>query len=196
LRGRDGGDDLTNVQYKPIRNFHNEAPLNNDYILIKCFNKKQTDCSCAFVLRAISVLWINELPTVPSGTAPFKWQVLHTHSVPCAVPQAVWCLHKPFPGSSPCSWPHDAPTCLTQGESGPFPPRNPTTSGFLLTTANLGLPMGLWGWLCSRRGWSLQVSRWGGPPWGSNLCTSLCTDWSHLQSRTAPALDPGDLWLW
>jgi hypothetical protein len=35
LRGRDGGDDLTNVQYKSIWNCHNESPLYNKYILIK-----------------------------------------------------------------------------------------------------------------------------------------------------------------
>jgi hypothetical protein len=34
-RGRDSGDDLTNIQYKSIWNCHNECPLNNEYILIK-----------------------------------------------------------------------------------------------------------------------------------------------------------------
>jgi hypothetical protein len=35
FEGRDGGDDVTNVQYKPIQNCHNESPLHNEYILIK-----------------------------------------------------------------------------------------------------------------------------------------------------------------
>jgi hypothetical protein len=35
LRGRDGGSDLTNAQYKPIWNCHNDSPLYNEYILIK-----------------------------------------------------------------------------------------------------------------------------------------------------------------
>jgi hypothetical protein len=34
-RRRDGGDNLTNVQKKPIWNYHNESPLYNEYILIK-----------------------------------------------------------------------------------------------------------------------------------------------------------------
>jgi hypothetical protein len=34
-RGTDGGDDLTNVQYKPIWNCHNGSILYNEYILIK-----------------------------------------------------------------------------------------------------------------------------------------------------------------
>jgi hypothetical protein len=34
-RGRDGGDVLTNVQYKPIWNCHNESPLYNEYILMR-----------------------------------------------------------------------------------------------------------------------------------------------------------------
>jgi hypothetical protein len=33
-RKRDGRGDLTNVQYKPIGNCHNESPLYNKYILI------------------------------------------------------------------------------------------------------------------------------------------------------------------
>jgi hypothetical protein len=32
--GRDSECDLTNVQYKPIWNCHNESPLYNEYILI------------------------------------------------------------------------------------------------------------------------------------------------------------------
>jgi hypothetical protein len=35
LRRRDSGGDLTNVQYKPVWNCHNEYPLYNKYILIK-----------------------------------------------------------------------------------------------------------------------------------------------------------------
>jgi hypothetical protein len=35
LKGQEGRDDLTNVQYKPIWNFHNESSLYNKYILIK-----------------------------------------------------------------------------------------------------------------------------------------------------------------
>jgi hypothetical protein len=35
LRGRDGGRDLTNVQCKPIQNYHNEFPLYKEYILIE-----------------------------------------------------------------------------------------------------------------------------------------------------------------
>jgi hypothetical protein len=31
---RSSGSDLTNVQYKPIWNYHNESPLYNEYILI------------------------------------------------------------------------------------------------------------------------------------------------------------------
>jgi hypothetical protein len=34
-RGRDDGGDLTNAQYKPIWNCHNESPLYNEYSLIK-----------------------------------------------------------------------------------------------------------------------------------------------------------------
>jgi hypothetical protein len=41
LRGREGGSDLTNVQYKPIWNCHNESPLHNEHILIK--NKEKED---------------------------------------------------------------------------------------------------------------------------------------------------------
>jgi hypothetical protein len=42
LKKRDSGDDLTNVQYKPIWNFHNESPLCNEYVLIKkIFLKKK-----------------------------------------------------------------------------------------------------------------------------------------------------------
>jgi hypothetical protein len=33
-------DNLTNIQYMPIRNCHNESPLYNKYILIKIFKKK------------------------------------------------------------------------------------------------------------------------------------------------------------
>jgi hypothetical protein len=36
----DGGDDLTNVQCKPIWNCHNEFPLYNEYILIKIVLKR------------------------------------------------------------------------------------------------------------------------------------------------------------
>jgi hypothetical protein len=35
LRGRDSGGHLTNMQYKPIWNCHNESPLYNKYILVK-----------------------------------------------------------------------------------------------------------------------------------------------------------------
>jgi hypothetical protein len=38
--GRDGGGEITNVQHKPIQNFHNESLLYNKYILIKNFKKK------------------------------------------------------------------------------------------------------------------------------------------------------------
>jgi hypothetical protein len=34
-RRRDSGSELTNVQYKPIGNCHNESPLYNKYILIE-----------------------------------------------------------------------------------------------------------------------------------------------------------------
>jgi hypothetical protein len=37
-RGRDIGGDLTNVQYKPIWDCHNESLLYNKYNLIKKFN--------------------------------------------------------------------------------------------------------------------------------------------------------------
>jgi hypothetical protein len=35
IKERDNGDDLTNVQCKPIWNCHNEFSLYNEYILIK-----------------------------------------------------------------------------------------------------------------------------------------------------------------
>jgi hypothetical protein len=35
LRGRDSRGDLTNVQYKPTWNCHNESPLYNEHTLIK-----------------------------------------------------------------------------------------------------------------------------------------------------------------
>jgi hypothetical protein len=35
LRERDNGGDLTNVQWKTIRNGHYKSALNNEYILIK-----------------------------------------------------------------------------------------------------------------------------------------------------------------
>jgi hypothetical protein len=38
---RDGEGDLTNVQYKPIWNCHNESPLYNEYILIKKSKKRK-----------------------------------------------------------------------------------------------------------------------------------------------------------
>jgi hypothetical protein len=41
LRGRVGGDDLTNVQYKLIQNCHNESLLHNEYILIKNFKEEE-----------------------------------------------------------------------------------------------------------------------------------------------------------
>jgi hypothetical protein len=42
LRGRDGGDDLPNVQCKPIQTVTMNAPLYNKYILIKkLINKKK-----------------------------------------------------------------------------------------------------------------------------------------------------------
>jgi hypothetical protein len=43
-RERDRGDDLTNVQYKPIWNCHNEFPPYNDYILIKINGKNIALC--------------------------------------------------------------------------------------------------------------------------------------------------------
>jgi hypothetical protein len=42
-RWRDGGDNATNVQYKPIWNYHNEFPLYNEYILIKTIFKKPSN---------------------------------------------------------------------------------------------------------------------------------------------------------
>jgi hypothetical protein len=38
--GEGGGSDLTNVQYKPIWNCHNESTLYNEYVLIKMKTKK------------------------------------------------------------------------------------------------------------------------------------------------------------
>jgi hypothetical protein len=35
LRGKDSGDDITNLQYKPIWNCHNEYHLYNEYSLNK-----------------------------------------------------------------------------------------------------------------------------------------------------------------
>jgi hypothetical protein len=35
--GRDGGDNLINIQQKPIWNCHNESPLYNEYVLKKNF---------------------------------------------------------------------------------------------------------------------------------------------------------------
>jgi hypothetical protein len=40
---RDGGGDLTNVQYKPIWNCHNDFPLHNEHILIKNFKKDKSN---------------------------------------------------------------------------------------------------------------------------------------------------------
>jgi hypothetical protein len=40
-RGRDSRSDLTNVQYKPIWNYHNESPLYNKNILIKITGEKR-----------------------------------------------------------------------------------------------------------------------------------------------------------
>jgi hypothetical protein len=40
LRGRDYGDNVTNVQYKSNQNCHYESLLYNEYILIKNYNKK------------------------------------------------------------------------------------------------------------------------------------------------------------
>jgi hypothetical protein len=34
LRGRDGGGDLTNLQYKSNWNYQNESPLYNEHIII------------------------------------------------------------------------------------------------------------------------------------------------------------------
>jgi hypothetical protein len=45
LRGRESGSDLTNVQYKPIWNCHNECPLYNEYILIKKEKEKKRKSS-------------------------------------------------------------------------------------------------------------------------------------------------------
>jgi hypothetical protein len=40
FQGRgDGGGNLTNIQCKSIRNWHNDFPLNNEYMLIKMKNK-------------------------------------------------------------------------------------------------------------------------------------------------------------
>jgi hypothetical protein len=39
-RGRDSGGDLTNVQYKPTWNYHNESSLYKEYILIKKLMKE------------------------------------------------------------------------------------------------------------------------------------------------------------
>jgi hypothetical protein len=38
LRGRDGGGDLTSVQYKPIWNGHKESSLYSEHILITKIN--------------------------------------------------------------------------------------------------------------------------------------------------------------
>jgi hypothetical protein len=47
LRGRDSGGDLTNVQYKPIWNCHNESPLYNKYNLMVNFkNSIQFGSKC------------------------------------------------------------------------------------------------------------------------------------------------------
>jgi hypothetical protein len=40
LTGRNGEDDLTNIQYKPIWNCHNEFPLYNEYKSNKNCKKK------------------------------------------------------------------------------------------------------------------------------------------------------------
>jgi hypothetical protein len=40
LKGRNGGGDLIDVQYKPIWNCHSESPLYNEYILIKIKKRK------------------------------------------------------------------------------------------------------------------------------------------------------------
>jgi hypothetical protein len=40
LRGKDNGNNVTNVQYKSNQNCHYESPLHNEYILIKIYFKK------------------------------------------------------------------------------------------------------------------------------------------------------------
>jgi hypothetical protein len=41
LRGRDGGGNVTNVQYKSNQNCHYEFPLHNEYMLIKIHERKE-----------------------------------------------------------------------------------------------------------------------------------------------------------
>jgi hypothetical protein len=42
LRGRDDGDNVTNVKYKSNHNCGCESPLHNEYIIIKINSKKQS----------------------------------------------------------------------------------------------------------------------------------------------------------
>jgi hypothetical protein len=41
LRGRDVGGDLTNVQYKPIWDYHSESPVQQIYPNKKTYKKKR-----------------------------------------------------------------------------------------------------------------------------------------------------------
>jgi hypothetical protein len=47
-RRRDGEGDLINTQYKPVRNCHNESPLENEYILKK--ERGNEDENCGYIL--------------------------------------------------------------------------------------------------------------------------------------------------
>jgi hypothetical protein len=49
--------DLTNVQYKPIQNCHNESPLYNEYILIKM--KEETLSLKSKMLQSYFAIKIN-----------------------------------------------------------------------------------------------------------------------------------------
>jgi hypothetical protein len=43
LRGRDGGGNVNNVQYKSNQSSHYESPLYNEFMLIKIYNNKKVD---------------------------------------------------------------------------------------------------------------------------------------------------------
>jgi hypothetical protein len=57
----DGGSYLTNVQWKPIQNCHNESPLYTEYILIRmkksvvCVEKFLIQQSYAFLIKVLTV---------------------------------------------------------------------------------------------------------------------------------------------
>jgi hypothetical protein len=65
LRGRDGGDNLTNVEYKSIGNYQNEFALYNEYMPIKM--KKESSIISLPILRMIGLfILVIEISAVDS----------------------------------------------------------------------------------------------------------------------------------